>query len=113
MRLKLYQAPNIGAAMAMIRTELGPDALIVATRATEHGIELTAALEPSMQATAPLPNPGRQAMMNGHGIPGELIDELACTDLVTALQHRFSFGQLALHDGAPPILLVGPPGAGK
>ena len=45
MRLKVYQAPNIGAAMTMVRTELGPDALILATRAVNDGIEVTAALE--------------------------------------------------------------------
>jgi flagellar biosynthesis protein FlhF len=113
MRLKVYQAPNIGAAMAMVRTELGPDALILATRPAEDGVEITAALEPESHVSAPLPDPHRAAILRWHGVPGELVDALASPDLVASLEGHFAFGQLALHSGAPPLLLFGPPGAGK
>ena len=43
MRLKLYRAPTVAAAMAQVREELGADALILATRRVAGGVELTAA----------------------------------------------------------------------
>jgi flagellar biosynthesis protein FlhF len=113
MRLKIYQAPNIGAAMAMVRTELGPDALILGTRQTDGGVEVTAAVEPAPQPAAAVEHPARAAMLRWHGVPDGLVEVLARADLVASLHARFAFGQLALHKGAAPLLLVGPPGAGK
>ncbi|MBV8916189.1 MAG: hypothetical protein JOZ05_24535, partial [Acetobacteraceae bacterium] len=113
MRLKVYQAPNIGAAMAMVRTELGPDALILATRPAEGGIEVTAALELPQRAPTPLPDPGREAMLHWHGVPEGLRSELACGELAAALAGSFTFGTLPLHASAAPLLLLGPAGSGK
>jgi flagellar biosynthesis protein FlhF len=45
MRLKLYRAPSVAEAMRGIRDELGPEALILATRRVADGVEVTAALE--------------------------------------------------------------------
>src|SRR5437763_905991 len=42
MRLKLYQAPHIGAAMAMIRTALESDAPNLGSRPTERVVEVAA-----------------------------------------------------------------------
>ncbi|HYZ63207.1 MAG TPA: hypothetical protein VE650_12195 [Acetobacteraceae bacterium] len=113
MRLKVYQAPNIGAAMAMVRTELGPDALIVATRQADGGIEVTAALEASPSPAVPLPDPVRDAALRWHGVPEALGADLRAGDLTRVLEAKFRFGTLPLGPGAPPLLLVGPPGAGK
>jgi flagellar biosynthesis GTPase FlhF len=46
MRLKLYRAPTVAAAMALVRAEFGSDALILSTRRAGGGVEVTAALEP-------------------------------------------------------------------
>ena len=45
MRLKIYRAPRMAEAMARVRTELGEDALILASRQVDDGVEVTAALE--------------------------------------------------------------------
>src|SRR3954454_8132579 len=110
MRLKVYQAPNMGAAMAMVRTELGPEALIVATRPMDGGIEVTAALEQAAAAAAPLPDPARDEWFRWHGVPDALRARLARGDLLAALTAEFSFKKLPLHAGTPPVLLFGPPG---
>ena len=49
MRLKLYRAPAMAQAMARVRAELGPDALILGTRRVADGVEVTAAVEPDDQ----------------------------------------------------------------
>ena len=46
MRLKLYRAATAALAMGRVRAELGPEALILATRRVGDGVEVTAALEP-------------------------------------------------------------------
>ena len=133
MRLKVYQAPNIGAAMAMVRDELGPDALILANRAVDGGVELTAAQEYSESETAapqnvspikwpsysppssvPAPNQiARSVTLQWHGIPAALAARFEQGDLATAIGAELRFGALPCRSGEPPLLLVGPPGAGK
>jgi flagellar biosynthesis protein FlhF len=135
MRLKVYQAPNIGAAMAMVRDELGPDALILANRAIDGGVELTAAQEfPPPDSTAvspgtpvewPLTPPppsihpvlsseiARSGTLRWHGVPAGLAARLGRGDLATALANELKFHELPCRPGEPPLLLVGPPGAGK
>jgi flagellar biosynthesis protein FlhF len=46
MRLKTYRAASVVEAMAMIRAELGADALIVSSRRSPTGIEIAACLDP-------------------------------------------------------------------
>ena len=113
MRLKVYQAPNIGAAMAMVRTDLGPEALILATRAADGGIEVTAALETPPEPATPRPDPQREATLRWHGVPESLRSQLACGDLTAALEAALVFAALPLESAAPPLVLAGPPGAGK
>lgn len=117
MRLKLYRASCVTEAMACVRAELGPDALILATRRVAGGIELTAALEPEEVAAAvPCVRPGdtgRVADLLWHGIPPTLAETLAEGDLAASLGRALSFGVLPLSPDDPPLLLVGPPGAGK
>lgn len=114
MRIKLYRAPNVVAAMARVRAELGPDALILATRRVADGVELTAALAPPEPETvAPLPDPAREAALAWHGVPAPLAAALAAGPLDAALGSAFRFAPLSLGPGSKPLLLAGPPGAGK
>ena len=112
MRLKLYRAPAMAQAMALVRAELGEDALILATRRVDRGVEVTAALEPDepLPMVAP-PDPTRLAALDFHGVPVALHDSLLQGELAAALAKALPFGTLPL--GQAPLLLVGPPGAGK
>jgi flagellar biosynthesis protein FlhF len=113
MRLELYRASNMAAAMALVRSNLGPDALILSTRRVGEGVEVTAALEPASDAP---PVPGldtlQDAALGWHGVPTRLIGSLRQGRLVECLSNAFSFAALPLGYAAP-LLLVGPPGAGK
>jgi len=113
MRLKLYRAPAMAQAMARVRAELGDDAFILATRRVGDGVEVTAALEPDDVAPPPLalPDPGRLAALEFHAVPAALHAVLLHGDLAAALAYALPFAALPL-DGQP-LMLVGPPGAGK
>ena len=135
MRLKVYQAPNIGAAMAMVRDELGPDALILANRVVDGGVELTAAHEhplpePTVPPPAtpvewapPSPSPSvvqihpseiaRSGTLRWHGVPANLASRLGRGDLTAAIAAELQFETLPCRLDDTPLLLVGPPGAGK
>jgi flagellar biosynthesis protein FlhF len=125
MRLKLYRAPKMALAMAQVRAELGEGALILATRHVGDGVEVTAALEPDEPALlanapptpTPMPavrkpvDPKRVAALIFHGVPASLQGELQLGDLEPALEKTFTFTSLPLQQR--PLLLAGPPGAGK
>jgi flagellar biosynthesis protein FlhF len=125
MRLKLYRADSVTEAMALVRTELGPEALILSTRRTSDGVELTAALEPEelplqhpsagRDGTAGLARREAEAATDPrrsesatadpgslgidfayHGIPPELGVRLAGSDLPQALRVLLRFGPLPL-----------------
>jgi flagellar biosynthesis protein FlhF len=117
MRLKLYRASTMAAAMTRVRAELGADALILASRRVADGVEITAALEPETILPEPLaarqPDRERIAMLDFHAVPAALHAALQDGPLNTALARALSFGTLPLGTGEPPLLLVGPPGAGK
>ncbi len=117
MRLKLYRAANMAEVMASVRAELGPDALILATRRVAEGIELTAALEPepvpSTPAAPPPPDPARRALLDFHAVPASLHAALEHGPLEDALARAFAFVPLGFDAGSRPVLLAGPPGAGK
>jgi flagellar biosynthesis protein FlhF len=113
MRLKLYRAPRMAQAMAQVRAELGEGALILATRHVGGGVEVTAALE---QDEAALParasaDPRRNAAFDFHGVPALLRGKLQQGDLDAAFDAAFAFASLPLQQ--QPLLLAGPPGAGK
>ena len=127
MRLKLYRATNIAEAMALVRAELGTEALILSTRRVVGGVELTAALEqedgpedrvPQPPAQAPLMQAGPTPALGApnfafHGVPASLAARLAGFDLALALRATFRFGLLPITQAGPPLLLAGLPGAGK
>ena len=106
--------------MAKVRQELGLDALILGTRRVADGVELTAALEPGSglaEAPALRPSPsqdgGRSAALRWHGVPATLAMRLQAGCLSAALASALTFRPLNLRHGAAPVLLAGPPGAGK
>ncbi|MBW4089670.1 MAG: hypothetical protein HIU82_00950 [Proteobacteria bacterium] len=131
----------MAAAMAQIRAELGPDALILSSRQVAEGVEVTAAIDPADEppplaarphlahpAMAPptvasptwatptlvaTGEPDRAAMLAWHGVPPTLRTALGTGALETALAAALRFAPLALGSDAAPLLLVGPPGAGK
>ena len=100
--------------MALVRAELGDEALILATRRTTTGVELTAALEPATPVPVSLtPDPGRLAALRFHGVPAPLAAILASGPFGSTLSGPLRFTAVDLAQGAPPLLLAGPPGAGK
>ncbi|MBW8270703.1 flagellar biosynthesis protein FlhF [Caldovatus aquaticus] len=137
MRLKLYRAASMPEAMRRIRAELGTDAIILATRRVADEVEVTAALEPEEDAAEPLlipppPAPAGPVPPGGAGVPGAAgraaaapPPGLAAHNLPAGLAAGLAGGALEerlaamlefapLPAGAPrPLLLVGPPGAGK
>ena len=95
MRLKLYRAPAMAQAMARVRAELGPDALILGTRRVADGVEVTAAVEPDEPQRS---DPALIAALQYHGV-------------AASLQPAFlGFAPLPFDE---PLVFVGPPGAGK
>ncbi len=114
MRLKLYRAADTAEAMAQVRAELGADALILSSRRVQGGVEVTAALERDDDPVAPpAPDPQRMAAFAWHGVPAGLVRRLEAGPLPFALSATLRFEKLALRDSAPPLLVIGPPGAGK
>jgi flagellar biosynthesis protein FlhF len=110
MRLKLYRAPRMAEALARLRAELGPEALILATRPVPDGVEITAALEP--EPAEPAPEPTRLPALEYHGVPRVLFPVLQRGPLEAALASVVAFAPLPLQERRP-LLLTGPPGAGK
>lgn len=116
MRLKLFHAATMAEAMAQIRAELGADAIILEQRRTRHGVEITAALEPEEplliqplnSATAFTPS----GPLEFHNIPTSLSLSLARGALPESLAEVLAFAALPLGRDRP-LLLAGPPGAGK
>ena len=116
MRLKIYRAGTVAEAMAQVRTELGADALILSTRRIANGVEMTAALEPQEDAPPPLPHiqaPQATQALTWHGIPESFARRLAAGPLAQSLHELLRFGDLPHGAGTAPLLLTGPPGAGK
>lgn len=119
MRLKMYRAVSVAAAMTQVRAELGPDALILGTRRVAGGVELTAALEPAAsietgaRVAAAGPDPAWQDALRWHGVPAALAGSFTGASLEQALAVRLRFASLDFSRGSRPLLLVGPPGAGK
>ena len=136
MRLKSFSAPTMARAIALVRAELGQDAVIVSNHAAADGsgVEVIAAVEPA----APLPVEPlavlaeslddeldvMQEVLDYHRAPARLIEKLYNaarvleTDspllaLTGALSAGFQFAPLPTTQAAQPFILVGPPGAGK
>lgn len=116
MRLRLFRAESVADAMRQVRSELGSDALILSTRRVGDGFEVTAALEPRVdeEDLAPLPaDPRRAAALEWHAVPATIAARLQAGPLPFALSAALRFQKVTLEPQSNPLLLVGPPGAGK
>ncbi|GGC56757.1 GTP-binding protein [Siccirubricoccus deserti] len=113
MRLKLFHASRIAEAMALVRAELGEEAVILETRRTRSGVEVTAALEPAEPVLIP-PSPMvvAPAPLARHNLPPALAARLAEGVLAERLAEAIGFAPLPDSAGRP-LLLAGPPGGGK
>lgn len=140
MRLKFFSAPTREEAMKLAHLAMGPDAVILSEREGEDGYEVRAAIERSFGRDAPAPEfrsrPRPQLVVNRyreklkdllvwHGAPAGFADVLASTGVkltganedplaafTASLEGTIGFSPIA----APiprPVMLVGPPGAGK
>jgi len=114
MRLKLYRAASMADVMAQVRAELGPEALILQTRRVSGGVEMSVAVDPAdiRPAEVAEPDPDFDPFAY-HGIPPFLADQLRPGPLEQRLSAVLSFGALPTASDEPPLLLAGPPGAGK
>ncbi|MFN8983136.1 MAG: hypothetical protein ACK5X9_11510 [Alphaproteobacteria bacterium] len=117
MRIKSFHANNMAEAMALIRAELGADAIILEQRRTRHGVEVTAALEPDepLLLIPPLNSPPplvTHGPLDFHNVPPSLGQVLAAAPLPQSLAEALAFAPLPL-GRERPLLLAGPPGAGK
>jgi flagellar biosynthesis protein FlhF len=98
-------------AMGRVRAELGVEALILGTKRVPDGIEVTAAMEPAeVQPFAP-PDAGRADILAFHAIPEPLRAALSFGDLAVGLNRVLAFALLPV--AGRPLLVTGPPGAGK
>ena len=135
MRLRLFRAPRMAEAMAQVRAALGEEAVILETRRVAGGVEVTAALAGPAEAAAepepwlipptpppaPLPHPspplaaeaGLARLLARHNLPPALGARLAAGAGLEA-ELGACLGFAGLPDAtARPLLLAGPPGAGK
>lgn len=127
MRLRLFRAPTMAEAMAAVRAELGEEAVILGSRKVAGAMEVTAALEPSdpilippiPQAAQrgpvgqPIIHPARPDALLRHNLPPELREKLCGhAALNERLERNLTFAELPWTEHRP-LLLAGPPGAGK
>lgn len=120
MRLKVFRAARMADAMAMLRDELGAEAVILGTRRVGNGVEVTAALEPEEPVLIPpvaasvpvVPLLPPQGPLAFHNLPVGLAHALSAGPLEGALSATLGFAPLP-DARERPLMLVGPPGAGK
>jgi flagellar biosynthesis protein FlhF len=136
MRLKTFTASTMSAAMALVREQLGDDAIIVSTQRGEHGrgVRVTAALDGAVPDYAPGTPEGDAVegdaldllteRLDRHGATSELTDRLvrAAGQLISgdpvmvlagAVDATFGFAPLPEDRTKRPLMLVGSPGVGK
>lgn len=130
MRLRTFSARTMTDAMAKVRLELGPDAIIVSTQEDDDGtMRLTAALD-EVDAFPPATDDYDVVDTLGealatHGLSPALVEKILAaalrfpdeTDPLAALSRAldvlYSFDPIAADTGRRVLLMVGPPGAGK
>ncbi|WP_374377235.1 GTP-binding protein [Dongia sp.] len=129
MRLRTFNAPNMKDAMALVKAELGPDAIILNVEQIGQAIKITAALDRDA-ILAPLPEPALDPLeaisqaLEFHRVSPALADRLTQQAaqvllenpqqaLAAALRLRFPVQPLTDRLPTRPLMLVGMPGAGK
>lgn len=107
MKIKLIRAASMRQALAEAHRLMGPDALILGNRKIDDIIELTVAIDP--EQTKDTGEAWRNALAF-HRVPRRLAARWADQSPDTALAASFRFGSIGFDR---PLLLAGPPGAGK
>jgi flagellar biosynthesis protein FlhF len=113
MQVRIIRAAGMAGAMTQVRRELGEEALILTARRVSGGVEVTAALEPESKPAPPALEPARLAALDFHGVPRGLQPSLAAGAPEVTLEAALKFGALPLSSNCAPLLVAGPPGAGK
>jgi len=127
MRLRTFTATTMSEALELVRARLGPDAIIVSTDEGEDGATRVTAAVDQPERLAPGIEPDVIDVLNealsGHGLSPLAVEKILCAalpfetdDPLLALASAFAtFFTFAPLDGEArrPLLLVGPPGAGK
>lgn len=128
MRLRNFTAPSMQEAMALVRQELGPEAIIVSTDDEPGGVRVTAALDEAEPKTPHASDVDVTDQISealaANGVPGPLAEKLLMAslsfdadDVLVALSGAlaavYSFTPIADQGRTRPLMLVGPPGAGK
>ncbi|WP_374652604.1 GTP-binding protein [Dongia sp.] len=129
MRLRTFNAPSMKEAMALVKAELGPDAVILNTEQVGQAFKITAALDrDAILAQPPLPaqdpleaiaqaldfhrvNPALAERLTQQA--AQVLLENPHQALAAALRLRFPVQPLTEKQPTRPIMLVGLPGAGK
>src|SRR3954462_270804 len=75
MRLRTFTAKTMPEAMALVRNQLGIDAVILSTGKVHGGISVTAALDPAGSAGGSGPAPADLALPDLPGDPSEEVHE--------------------------------------
>jgi flagellar biosynthesis protein FlhF len=131
MRLKTLHASTMAEAMKLVRDELGEDAVIVSTSESgRNGVRITAAVEtpePELDFRATTDDAVIERIgdaLDSHRVPRALADkivsiasDLGSADtlqtLTSALDLIFEFDPVSQATVHNPVLIYGPPGAGK
>lgn len=130
MRLKTFSARTMTDAMAKVRLELGPDAIIVSTQEDDDGtMRVTAALDDGDALPAPATDFDVVDILGDalatHGLSPVLVEKILAavlrfdseTDPLAALSRALSvlypFEPVVADEQRRVIVMVGPPGAGK
>ena len=121
MKVRRYEAVDLGTAMALVRQSLGEDALILETRQIESGFEVLAAIDARGDTVAPLELANisdeyldeRRAALAWHGVSPDLIARLTDKELARDLGRRLRFAAIEPVATDRPLLFVGEPGSGK
>ncbi|MEM6681689.1 MAG: hypothetical protein AAF607_05575 [Pseudomonadota bacterium] len=138
MKLKIYTGRDVKAAMEKVRDDLGEDAIIInVDENAPGGVRISAAYEPPIvppadledetvplaPVAAPYSKDTLLSSLRFHGIPTSLQNKIEAAartykaddldhGLAAGLENLLNFSGLARHP-ARPLMLVGPPGAGK
>lgn len=83
MRLRTFTAKSMPAALAMVKAELGDDAIILSSEEKKDGVHVTAAVDPDAEAPAPAAKPQQTAAQHHN------IDQLRYD-----VQHQMRFHNL-------------------